>query len=111
MADEVKWVDLPVEGRILKIREPDPEQILAWMGLLSDLTGDLSDVEQSEVTESVTLIMDAVLGLFQTDDDRRWFRRAAVLGKTKLSDALRAIMSEMEDVEPEKPKARVRRAR
>jgi hypothetical protein len=80
------------------------------MGLAGSLTGDLEDRSQEEVTEDVTLIMDAFMGLFETDADRRWFRRAAVLGKAKLSDALQAVLIDVEDETPAKPKPKVRRA-
>lgn len=111
MAEEANLVTLVVDGRTVSLHRPDPEQVLAWMGLAGGLSGDLSAREQEDITEDVTLIMDAVLGLFATDEDRRWFRRAAVLGKARLSDALKGLIDDAEETaEPVKAKPKVRRA-
>ena len=111
MADDVKRVTTVVDGRTVTLHAPADEQVLAWMGLAGSLSGDLTDRSTEEVTEDVTLIMDALLGLFETDEDRRWFRRASVLGKAKLSDLLRAVVEDAENTAAAKiVKPKVRRA-
>jgi hypothetical protein len=112
MADDVKRVTTVVDGRTLTLHAPGEEQVLAWMGLAGSLSEDLTERDPGEVTEDVTLIMDALLGLFETDEDRRWFRRAAVLGRAKLSDLMRAVVDDAEQAAVVKtgPKPRVRRA-
>lgn len=99
-----------VDGRTLTVKVPEPDQLLAWMGLVSSLTGDLSEREQAEINEDLTLIMDAILGLFEDDDERRWFRRATVLGKAKLTDVVQAAVSAGVEPEAAAPKPKVRRA-
>lgn len=99
-----------VDGRTLTVKAPDPDQLLAWMGLTASLTGDLTDRDQAEVNEDLTLIMEAILGLFEDDDERRWFRRATVLGKAKLTDVVAAVVSADSEPEAPAPKPKVRRA-
>lgn len=112
MTDESKQVTMVVDGRTLAVKSPEPDQLLAWMGLVGSLQGDLAEREQSEVTEDLTLIMDAILGLFEDDDERRWFRRASVLGKAKLSDVVEAVVNAGQEQAPTTgPKPKVRRAR
>lgn len=110
MTDEPKQVTMVVEGRTLTVKTPEPDQLLAWMGLVNGLQGELETREQDEVNEDLTLIMDAILSLFGDADERRWFRRAAVLGKAKLSDVVQAVVASGEET-PAAPKPKVRRAR
>lgn len=99
-----------VDGRTLTVKVPDPDQLLAWIGLTSSLTGDLSERDQVEINEDLTLIMDAILGLFEDEDERRWFRRATVLGKAKLTDVVAAVVTSGAEPEAAAPKPKVRRA-
>lgn len=112
MTDEPKRVTMVVDGRTLTVKTPDPDQLLAWMGLVSSLTGDLEDREQDEVTDDLTLIMDAILSLLEDPQERRWFRRATVLGHAKISDVVAAVVEAGKEPAPTTgPKPKVRRAR
>lgn len=112
MTDEPKRVPMVVDGRTLTVKSPEPDQLLAWMGLVSGLSGDLTDRDQDEINDDLTLIMDAILSLFEDPDERRWFRRASVLGKAKLSDVVQAVVDAGQEQAPTTgPKPKVRRAR
>jgi hypothetical protein len=110
MADEANTVPLVVDGRTLAVRRPDPEQVLAWMGLAGYLAQDLGDRPQAEISEDVSLILEAILGLFESDEDRRWFRRATVLGKARISDVLSGLVTDAEESTKPVVKPKVRRA-
>jgi len=115
MGDEQKIITATVAGRDVSLYEPTEDQIVAWMGIVGFLTDEDRDPENPEETREmvgdVTLFLDAMLGSFVEDKDRKAYRRAVVMGKATIADLFTALMPDVEQPSP-KPKKNtgVRRA-
>lgn len=103
-----KIITAEVAGRTVRLRQPNEDQIVAWMGIVGFIASEDHDAEDDEHTKElvgdVTLFLDAMLASFVEDADRKAFRRAVAMGKARLADLFGALINSSDAIPAKLPK-------